>query len=64
VSEFAAWHPNRSGDCAAKPTKMYVGGGIVKQKGLPQLAGKFHAFLTAGALKCWRGWFTSLDFQC
>jgi len=47
VSEFAAWHPNRSGDSAAKPTKMYVGGGIVKQKGLLPLVSNFQIFLTA-----------------
>jgi hypothetical protein len=50
VSELAAGHPNRSGDSAAKPTNMYVGGWIVKQKGLPQLARNFQIFLTAGAL--------------
>jgi len=51
VSEFAAGHPNRSGDSVAKPTNMYVGGWIVKQKGLSPLAGNFQAFLTAGALR-------------
>jgi len=54
VSEFAAGHPNRSGDSAAKPTNMYVGGWIVKQKGLlkvlqkglPPWARNFQIFLT------------------
>jgi hypothetical protein len=63
VSEFAAGRPNRSGDSAAKPTNMYVGGWIVKQKDLLELARNSQIFLTAGALKYRRDWFTSLDFQ-
>jgi hypothetical protein len=50
VSGFAASPPDWSADRAVKPTKMYVGGRIVKQKGLPQLAWDFQAFLSAGAL--------------
>jgi hypothetical protein len=50
VSEFAAGRPDRLGDSAAKPTNMYVGGWIVKQKGLPQLARNYQIFLKAGAL--------------
>jgi len=42
---------------------MYVGSWIVKQKGLLELARNAQIFLTAGALKYRRGWFTSLDFQ-
>jgi len=36
---------------------MYVGGRIVKQKGLPQLAWDFQAFLSAGALMQRCHWF-------
>ncbi len=36
MSGFAASPPEWSADGAAKPTKMYVGGRIVKQKGLSQ----------------------------
>jgi hypothetical protein len=60
VSELAAWHPNWSAESAAKPTKMYVGGWIVKQKGLPPWSRNFQAFFTAGALKYRRGWLLHL----
>src|SRR5467141_4857252 len=42
---------------------MYVGGWIVKKKGLPLLAWNFQVFLSTGAPKYLRGWVTSLDFQ-
>jgi len=34
VSEFASSTPHDSHGSATKPTKMYVGAGIVKKKGL------------------------------
>jgi hypothetical protein len=43
---------------------MYVGGWIVKQKGLPPLASNFQAFFTAGALKYRRGWSDLLHLTC
>jgi hypothetical protein len=49
VSEFAASPPNWSADRLAKPTNMYVGGWIVKKKGLPPLAWNFQVFLSTGA---------------
>jgi len=45
VSEFAASPPNWSADRLAKPTNMYVGGWIVKKKGLPPLAWNFQGFV-------------------
>jgi hypothetical protein len=41
VSEFAASLPERSKRLAAKPTKMYGSGGIVKKKGLHHWIWKF-----------------------